>query len=53
MLDHSYSRLEKMEPDTLTSYHRSIARYLKENKYPFDMVMDMQFQTSRTVLMSK
>ena len=41
------------EPDTLTSYHRSIARYLKENKYPFDMVTDKQFQTSRTVLMSK
>ena len=41
------------EPDTLTSYHRSIARYLKENKYPLDMVTDKQFQTSRTDLMSK
>ena len=43
MLDHSYSQFEKddrsdYEPDTLTSYHRSIARYLKENKYPFDMI---------------
>ena len=35
------------ESDTLTSYHRSIARYLKENKYPFDMVIDKQFQTSK------
>ena len=57
MLNHSYSQFEKngtdYEPDTLTSYHRSIARYLKENKYPFDMVTDKQFQTPRTVLMSK
>ncbi|XP_062619802.1 uncharacterized protein KIAA1958 homolog [Saccostrea cucullata] len=41
------------EPDTLTSYHRSIDRYLKEKKYPYSLVNDKEFETSRTVLMSK
>ncbi|XP_056000117.1 uncharacterized protein KIAA1958-like [Ostrea edulis] len=41
------------EPDTLTSYHRSIDRYLRENKYPFSLVNDKEFATSRTVLISK
>ena len=40
-------------PDTVTSYNRSIARFLKENRYPCDMVTDKQFQTPRTILMSK
>lgn len=41
------------EPDTLTSYHRGIDRYLKEKKYPYCMVTDKEFGTSRKVLSSK
>ena len=41
------------EPDTLTSYHRSIDRFLKEKKYLYSLVNDKEFETSRAVLESK
>ena len=41
------------EPDTLTSYHRSIDRFLKEKKYLYSLVNDQEFETSRAVLQSK
>ena len=40
-------------PDTLTSYHRSIDRFLKEKKYLYSLVNDKEFETSRAVLQSK
>ena len=44
---------EQYEPDTLTSYHRGIDRYLGDRKYPFSLVVDKEFATSRAVLASK
>ena len=44
---------EEYEPDTLTSYHRGIDRSLRENHYPFSIITDKEFLTSRTVLASK
>ncbi|XP_053381922.1 uncharacterized protein KIAA1958-like [Mercenaria mercenaria] len=41
------------EPDTLTSYHRGIDRYLREQNYPFSMVNDREFSSSRAVLAAK
>jgi hypothetical protein len=41
------------EPDTLTSYHRAIDRYLREKNYPYSMVTDKEFKTSRQTLGSK
>lgn len=38
------------EPDTLTSYNRSIDRFLREKVFS---LTDMEFSTSRTVLTSK
>ena len=41
------------EQDTLTSYHRSINRFLKEKKYLYSLVNDKEFEASRAVLQSK
>ena len=41
------------EPDTLTSYHRSIDRFLKKKKYLYSLVNEKEFETSRAVLQSK
>lgn len=41
------------EPDTLTSYHRSIDRYLRENKYPESIITSDSFRTSREVLATR
>ena len=41
------------EPDTLTSIHRSIDRYLKELGYGHSLVTDKAFETSKKVLESK
>ncbi|XP_053380345.1 uncharacterized protein KIAA1958-like [Mercenaria mercenaria] len=41
------------EPDTLTSYHRGIDRYLRDKNYDYSMVQDREFSTSRAVLASK
>ena len=43
---------EQYEPHTLTSYHRGIDRYLRDRKYPFSLVVDKEFATSRAVLAS-
>lgn len=40
------------EPDSLTSFHRAIARYLKE-KIQLDIVRHEEFRTSREVLSGK
>ena len=44
---------EQYEPDTLTSYHRGIDRHLRDKKYPFSLIKDKEFATSRAVLASK
>ena len=41
------------EPDTLTSYHRGIDRYLRENNYQHSIITDRPFQNSRNILTSK
>ncbi|KAJ8310274.1 hypothetical protein KUTeg_012139 [Tegillarca granosa] len=38
------------EPDTLTSYHRGIDRYLKEKKSSYRIMFDKEFQNSRDIL---
>ena len=40
------------EPDTLTSYHRGIDRYLRENNYQHSIITDRPFQNSRNILTS-
>ena len=41
------------EPDSLTSIHRGIDRYLRENEYGFSLVASKEFQTSKKVLETK
>ncbi|XP_069109437.1 uncharacterized protein KIAA1958-like [Argopecten irradians] len=41
------------EPDTLTSFHRGIDRYLRENGYSFNILTSDLFATSRQVLQSR
>jgi integrase len=41
------------EPDTLTSFHRSINRKLEEIDYGYDIVKAPEFKTSRDVLAAK
>ena len=41
------------EPSTLTSMHRSIARYLKDKGYPEDIVRSSHFSLSNDVLATK
>ena len=41
------------EPDTLTSIHRAIDRYLRDAGYPYSIVRSQEFDTSRQVLQSR
>ena len=41
------------EPDSLSTMHRGLARYLEFNKYPFNILRDEGFESSRKVLASK
>lgn len=41
------------EPDTLTSNHRAIERYLRDQNYPKNILTDPDFETSRRVLLSR
>ena len=41
------------EPDTLTAYHGSIDRWLRDHGYQASITHDRQFETSRNVLSSK
>ena len=45
--------VQDYEPDTLTSYHRGIAKKLEELGYPWDLLRDVGFKTSRDVLAAK
>jgi len=44
--------VSEYEPDTLTSYHRGIDRYLRENNYQHSIITDHPFQNSRNILTS-
>ncbi|KAI8491913.1 hypothetical protein Bbelb_302860 [Branchiostoma belcheri] len=44
---------EDYEPDSLTSKHRSIARYLREKGYQEDILVDKTFAHSRECLVAK
>ena len=41
------------EPDTMSSFSRSIQRYLEDNKAKFNILKDEEFKVSREVLKSK
>ena len=41
------------EPDTLTSFHRSVERYLKDKGYGYSIVSDKEFNMSKEVLQTK
>ena len=45
--------VQDYEPDTLTSYHRGGAKKLEELGYPWDLLRDVGFKTSRDVLAAK
>ena len=45
--------VQDYEPDTLTSYHRGVAKKLEELGYPWDLLRDVGFKTSRDVLAAK
>ena len=44
---------EEYEPATVSSFQRSIQRYLSEKKYPFKILKDNEFEKSRKVLAAK
>jgi len=44
---------EEYEPATISSFQRSIQRYLTEKKYPFNILKDNEFEKSRSVLAAK
>ena len=44
---------EEYEPATVSSFQRSIQRYLSEKKYPFNILKGNEFQNSRKVLAAK
>ena len=44
---------EEHEPATVSSFQRSIQRYLSEKKYPFKILKDNEFDKSRKVLAAK
>ena len=61
-LDHLLSKVflnarkkngEEYEPATVSSFQRSIQRYLSEKKYPFNILKDNEFEKSRKVLAAK
>ena len=41
------------EPATVSSFQRSIQRYLSEKKYPFNILKENEFEKSRKVLAAK
>ena len=41
------------EPDSLSTMHRGLARYLEFNKYPFNILRHEGFESSRKVSASK
>ena len=44
---------EEYEPATVSSFQRSIQRYLSEKKYPFNILKDNEFEKPRKVLAAK
>ena len=42
--------IKEYEPDSLTSIHRGIDRYLRENEYGYSLVTSEEFKTSKAVL---
>lgn len=44
---------ELYQPDSLTSYRNGWHRVLQENEYPFDILKDKEFETSRKVLANR
>ncbi|CAH3143961.1 unnamed protein product, partial [Porites lobata] len=44
---------EEYEPAKVSSFQRSIQRYLSEKKYPFNILKDNEFEKSRKVLAAK
>ena len=44
---------EEYELETVSSFQRSIQRYLSERKYPFNILKDDEFEKSRKVLAAK
>ena len=42
--------VSEYEPDSLTSLHRGIDRYLRENEYGYSLVTSPEFETSKKVL---
>ena len=44
---------EEYKPATVSSFQRSIQRYLSEKKYPFNILKDNEFEKSRKVLAAK
>ena len=44
---------EEFEPDSLSTIHRALQRYLDTKKYGYNILMDRQFDGSRKVLASK
>ena len=44
---------EDYEPATVSSFQRSIQRYLSEKKYPFNILKDNEFKKPRKVLAAK
>ena len=41
------------EPYSLTSHHRAIDRFLRENRYGFSIVSSLEFEMSKKVLEAK
>ncbi|KAL5007131.1 hypothetical protein ScPMuIL_015937 [Solemya velum] len=41
------------EPDTITSFHRGVDRYPRDNKYPHDIIKSRLFGTSGEILKGK
>ncbi|KAK3732673.1 hypothetical protein QZH41_007979 [Actinostola sp. cb2023] len=58
LLSHFFVKVRKQddtqyEPDTLTSYQRSIVRYLRENEKLYSILTDKEFEKSRASLEAK
>ena len=44
---------KEYEPDSLTSRHRALDQYPRENRYSFSIVNSVEFETSKKVLEAK
>lgn len=58
LLGHFFKEVKKVnghdyEPDTLTGFHRSISRYLKEKGVNYDIIADREFHISRATLAAR